>query len=305
MTAAVTAPAAARGPLLRVARIAWTVALPVGAAWLAWSHRTQVGDLLDDARPGFLVLALGLGFLQLRLNAGFWTAGLRALGEDVSIGLVQRASARSLLARYVPGSIWYQLGRSALLGRQGIGHRPLAVVAVLDTVLGPVVGAALGVGSLLLGGGSAFGVVALIGWCGFLAAACSPPMVNAVLRLVARRSGAEALRLTWPAFLGLLARTAVFWLGAVAAFLAYLHAFPGLELPPLLTTAGSFMVAWVVGFLALFAPQGLGVFEAAFATAVADERISAVAVLVAGYRALFLVRDLVAVAWAELSTRRR
>lgn len=301
MTASVEAPR--RAPFLRVARAAWVVVLVAGAAWLVWSRRRQLSDLLDGARPAFLVLAFALGFLQLQLNARFWTAALRALGVTVTLADVQRASARSVLGRYLPGSIWYQVGRSALLARQGVGRAELATVAVLDTALGVVVGGAFG-GALLLGsGGSLPGLAALTLWCAVLVALCSPPVVNAVLVLVARRTDNMASRLGWQPFVGLLGRLALFWVGAAAAFLSYLHAFPEVELPSLVQTAGSFMVAWVIGFLALFAPQGLGVFEAAFATAMTDGRVASVAVLVGGYRALLLVRDVVAWSWAELASR--
>ena len=107
-------------------------------------------------------------------------------------------------------------------------------------------------------------------------------------------------RIDWPHFLGLLGWMALFWATSAAGFVAYLHAFPRLSLPSLIDVAGSFMVAWVVGFFVVFAPQGAGVFEATVAGLLTDDALTPVIVIVAGYRALLLVRDLVAVGTAAV-----
>ena len=98
---------------------------------------------------------------------------------------------------------------------------------------------------------------------------------------------------------------ALFWANAAAMFTVYLHAFPQLTLPSVIDVAGSFMVAWVVGFFAVFAPQGAGVFEATVAGLLTDGALTPVLVVVAGYRALLLVRDLVAVGVAAVASPSR
>lgn len=285
--------------------MAYGVVLLASCVWLVARNRDDVADLLEGARPAWLALALVLGFGQLVLNAAFWTAALRALGDSRPYPVVLDAGAKSVLARYLPGSVWYQVTRAALLARDGVAHRVVASVAVLDTVLGVVVGAVFGLGLLAAAGRLPGGGLWLALWAVLLAGGCSPPVVNAGLRLLARWRGGEEARLSWTGFLVLLAWMALFWANAAAMFSVYLHAFPGIGLPSTLEVAGAFMVSWVVGFFAVFAPQGAGVFEATVAGLLVDGRVGAVALVVAGYRALLLVRDVVAVVAAHALGRRR
>lgn len=306
-------PARRRGA--RVARVAYLGVVVAVLGWLGWDQRQDVGALAGDARPGLLALALVVIGVQLWLTAAFWAATLRALGEPLAVTTVLDASARSLLARYVPGSVWYAVGRSALL-RHRVSARALGVVAVLEIGLSVVVGFVAGAGLLLATRrvAPAVGVVGLVGVV-VAAAACSPPAVNRVLAEVARRRGGTPARLAWPPFLVLVAWMVAFWAASATSFALYLAAFPSAlpatGAPPVLEVAGAYMLARVLGMLAVFAPQGLGVFEVAVATllttatAGASPALGSLVLVVAGYRALVLVRDGLAVGVAEVrrSTR--
>ena len=291
-----------------VARLLYLLVAVVALAWLGWDQRQELATLVGDARPALLGVALGVTVVQLWLNAAFWAAALRSLGEPLPTATVVDASARSLLARYVPGSVWYAVGRSALL-RHRVSARALGVVAVLETGLSVVVGFVLGA-ALLLATRRVAPAVGALGLAGVAAAAalCSPPAVNRGLAWVARRRGGTPARLAWPPFLGLLGWLVLYWAVSAASFAVYLHAFPAAfpvtGPPPLLELAGAYMVARVLGLLAVFAPQGLGVFEVAVAallTAAADSStaLGGLVLVVAGYRALVLVRDGLAVVLAE------
>ena len=289
----------------RGARLVYLLVAVVALAWLGWDQRRELAGLAGDARPALLGAALGATVVQLWLNAAFWAAALRALGEPLPTATVVDASARSLLARYVPGSVWYAVGRSALL-RHRVSGRALGAVAVLETGLSAVVGFVLGA-ALLLSTRRVAPAVGALGLAGVAAAAalCSPPAVNRGLAWVARRRGGTAARLAWLPFLGLLGWLVLYWAVSAASFSVYLHAFPAAGPPPVLEVAGAYMVARVLGLLAVFAPQGLGVFEVAVAalltTTAADSSpaLGGLVLVVAGYRALVLVRDGLAVVLAE------
>jgi uncharacterized membrane protein YbhN (UPF0104 family) len=99
--------------------------------------------------------------------------------------------------------------------------------------------------------------------------------------------------LTWTAYLELCGHLVVFWVASAAAFLCYLSAFPAVSGPGAVRTAGTFLLAWSAGFVAVFAPQGAGVFEASMA-ALLEGPIAALALVIAGYRALTALRDVTA-----------
>jgi glycosyltransferase 2 family protein len=203
----------------------------------------------------------------------------------------------------MPGSVWYAVGRGVLLHRRGIGRRALAVTAGLEAALSAVTGLGLGVALLLAVGRLPGGLGLLAVWCVLLVAAVSPSVVNLGLRLIARRTGGTAQQISWRRFVGLAGWMAAFWLGAAGMFALYLQAFPQAAAAPV-EAAGAFMVAWVVGYFAVFAPQGLGVFVVAVAAILFGAPGAALVLVIAGYRAVTLVRDLAAVAVAEVTRRR-
>lgn len=291
-----------RRRLLQGARAAYVVALLGVVVWLVWSRRADLARLVSGARPGMLGIALLLGLGQLGVNAAFWASTLAALGEPQRWGVVVDAAARSVPARYLPGSVWYALGRAALLHRAGASKRTVGAVAVLESALSIVVVLTLGAVLVLLSGR-----VPAAGWqvaaaCAALAVLASPPVVNGLMRLVARRRGGVAPVLSWGRHVRLLAWMAVFWAWSATTFTVYLAAFPGVAVGSPLEVAGSFMLAWGVGFLAVFAPQGAGVFEVTVAALLTADAVAGVAVIVAGYRALMAVRD--ALAFGAASLRR-
>ena len=135
----------------------------------------------------------------------------------------------------------------------------------------------------------------------------SPPVGGRILARVADRRGVS-LNITWDGFARLAAADTVYWAWGGATFLLYLRAFSAADGFGTLQVAGAFMVAWAVGFITVFAPQGLGVTEVslvALLSASDDDTGIALAVLFGGYRLVQIARDMLAAATAELIARRR
>jgi glycosyltransferase 2 family protein len=290
---------------MRAARIVWLVALAAVLAWVLWTRRDDLAGLVAGARPGLLAAALALGFGQLAVNAAFWSSALRALDAPARWPTVLGATARSVPARYVPGSVWYAVSRVGLLRAAGLPGRSLAAVAVLETALSVAVVLPLGAALLLAAGRLPGGGAGLVAAVVVLAVAGSPPVVNRLLAVWARRRGGPAPRLGAGAWVRLLGWMVLFWCWSATTFTVYLHAFPGVDVGSVVEVAGAFMVAWGIGFLALFAPQGAGVFEVAAAALLAGQVVGGLAVVVGGYRALMAVRDAVAFAAATVAGRVR
>jgi hypothetical protein len=256
-----------------------------------------VADLDDGTRPAPLVAALGLGFVSLGQSAWFWSRGLAGLGSPRPVGDVLEATVAAIPARYLPGSVWYPAGRVGHLRRSGTPGMALSLVAVLETLLSFVVAVTLG-GGLLLAAGSddrGLGALALVAAAALMAVLASPWVINPVVRWVALRRGlADVPAIGWGTYLELLAHLVAFWAASAAAFLCYLAAFPAVDAPGVPRTAGTFLLAWAAGFVAVFAPQGAGVFEATLAGTLTGAPVAALALVIGGYRALTAVRDALA-----------
>ncbi len=276
---------------------AYGLALVMAAVGVLIVRRDQVGDLVAGARPGPLIGALLLGLVSLGQSAVFWSRALSALGSGRQVGEVLEATVAAIPARYVPGSVWYAAGRVGHLRQSGSSVLALSTVAGLETVLSFVIAVALGAGLVVASGGGdagvgalGLGVVAIV-----LAVVASPSVVNPALRWVgARRTPSPPLTLRWAGYLELTGQLVVFWLTSALAFLSYLAAFPAIDAPGAVRTAGTFLLAWAAGFAAVFAPQGAGVFETTLSGLLTGAPVAALAVVIAGFRALTAVRDVIA-----------
>ncbi len=287
---------------MKAARLAWLALLAATAVWLVATRWADMADLVADARPLALLGVLAASTLLLIPNALFWSTALRSLGENVGTGPVLHAASRTLMARYLPGGVWYAAGRSVLLVDRGV--RPTALVAVSGLELGLGAPTALVVGGLLLAGDSA--LPAWVPWAGagVLAAATlvARPVLNRLMGWWSRRRGQATPRaLTTGALASLVSVMAAYWLLMGAVFRSYLGAM-GTDIG-WAEGSGAFLVSWGIGFFAIFAPLGLGVSEASFIAIVGwgDDAV----VLVAGFRLVLLVRDLGLTAIGEALARRR
>lgn len=264
--------------------------------WLVWNRRSSLSTLFGSARPWMIVAAVLLSFGMVGWSSVFWTASLRSLGQDVTTKSVLMAGTRSLFARYIPGSVWYAAGRIALLRSDGVGATALAVTAALEIITSIIVAFTLGLTLVAATGtipGGMWWAVPVVGLVGLV---LSRPALNRLLGWVGRRWGGGQMTIPKTLFPMLLGWMAVYWIWASITFTVYLFAFPERASSPI-GVAGAFMLAWGVGFLAIVAPQGLGVFEATLAALLGTGVDGAI--VAAGYRGVILVRDALATVTAE------
>jgi len=280
----------------------WLAVVAALTAWLAATRWDDMSALVDDLSSGPLIVLVAASCLLLVPSAAFWTLALRSLGERPRYGTVLHASARALLTRYVPGGIWYAAGRGTLLKRHGVsvaasatvGSLELALSAPVAIVVGAVLLAASGAVDPWVGVGAVVVLLAVLGLGGSL--------VGRLVAWWARRRGGEPTAIPPTTTLFQLAAVLVgYWLAIGTLFWAYLEVV-GSTATGWSRTVGAFGVSWGLGFFALFAPQGLGVFEGAVVS-VLDWGTDAV-LLVAGFRAVLLARDLLLTAVAEVVARR-
>jgi hypothetical protein len=95
-------------------------------------------------------------------------------------------------------------------------------------------------------------------------------------------------------YLQLAAVTTTFWIVAATAFFSYWSAFPDARASvPALRIYGVYLLAWVTGFVSIFAPQGVGVFESVAGVFLQGAlTFAGAAVLAAGFRVAILGADM-------------
>jgi hypothetical protein len=263
-----------RGHLRRhLRRILVTVFVLAVFAWLGRRIWRDIGSVKwEELRFDPLLLGAAVAILAgaYLLRAAVWTLLLRSFGPRVTLWAGMRVFLLTHAGRYLPGKVWQFVGAGVL----GLRYAIPPAASVGTTMIGVLIHEATG---LILGlalVGSALGyprwifVLALTGFAGFLAVLCSPVLpwlVRTAARLVRRPITAiQPLPITLA--VGLVAVYGTVWLLFGAGFLCLVRSvLPASEALGLATATGAITSACVLGFLAVFAPSGLGVREAVLA----------------------------------------
>jgi hypothetical protein len=213
--------------------------------------------------------ALVLGAFVLMVVT--WSASLRWWNAGVSFLAALRMWSLSNLARFIPGAVWQFAGLAALAADEGIS--PLAAT-----------GAVLLQQLMLLATGIVVAVMMAPGWVQPIAGGL-PPVVTAIIAIIALTAVAFVIPLampaigralgrlvkrefTWPqpssgSFAGYTAALVIPWLIYAAAFWLFARAVIGESAPGLAVAGGAFVASYVAGIVAVFAPAGIAVREAA------------------------------------------
>lgn len=254
----------------------WVRAAQLGATVLVtWFILDRVGLSLEEVsrldparwRPRWGVLGLASGALLggYLISAILWGRMVRELGGP-RVGVLDacRVYFTANLGRYVPGKV-LQIAGVAYLSR-GVGVSP--ALGTASAVLGQglaLAGATL-VGALaLLGSGQRFrtlGVVAIVGAALLVVLVGVPAVFRRGVDLwfrLARGDPPDALEADATFGLRWLALYTVNWVVYAGSFWGLVRSF-GLE-GGALEVASAFAAAYVLGYVAFFAPAGLGVRE--------------------------------------------
>lgn len=267
---------------------------PAAVAFLlaaAWRSRDLFATLLEQAAWAPLLAAVVLWALLHLLSPVFTCLVLRDTGTELPYLAALQIHVSRLPARYLPGGIWHTVSRVVDLHRLGVGKAQLTSMVVLENTV-PVAAALLLGGVFLLSGERP-----TLGWAAALSGAgvlALPPL------LMRHRIWKDWPRVRPRTFVATTSVSLAFWLIAGAAFVCYWSAFPEVRSDaPFIEVYGSYLLAWSAGFLSVFAPQGIGVFEAVIGTLLKGALpFAGAAVLAAGFRSASLAADMLA--WSAL-----
>ncbi len=236
--------------------------------------------------------ALVVGVITLFIQALTWWV-LISSHHTISMADAYRTYFRSLVARYLPGGVWVLFARTVMTAQLGIPKARVAFLLYIEALL------AITSGSLIvLGGGFTvglpsigyllFGVMLLTGTL-LLSA---PQYLLPIVERLGKKISVASLRGSVIVGAGIL--MLVSWLGFGISFSLLLSGLmPGIHLSiPAATVA--FAASWVVGFVLLFIPSGLGIREAVMVLLL-DPIIGFAPALAAavGFRLLYMLAEVI------------
>jgi uncharacterized membrane protein YbhN (UPF0104 family) len=260
--------------LQEIGRRRWLVAalqlaaLAVLLGALFWAFRGS----WDEAEPRLREadvsdLAVSIAFLgaYYLLFTLAWQWLLAALGLRIPYFLALQAEMASILAKYIPGTIWIPAARIATLRRYGIRDTPLVLGSmVLEAGLSALAGIIVFFASLTTVGVSAAPVLPLLALALVAVIGLHPRVFTPAARRLLRPFGASDLPpMRYSTLLGVLAYYSFTWLVGGAAVFFLLRSVGGdPDLSQIPYLGGVSAVAAIAAFLSLVTPSGLGVREA-------------------------------------------
>lgn len=246
----------------------------------------------------YLLLGFALSTLELPVAGTIWWRALALTGARIPWLLGIQLFFRAQIARYLPGGVWDLVGRLVLGSQAGVGKRAMAASMGLEMGLQVLSGSIFLLAALALrtdlDARAYLGLAAVVitGSLIFL----SPPVftffVNRGLRLL-KRPPLE-MNLSYGGLFGLFLLRLFGHLLIGLGFTFFVMGIAPVPLSqlPLLTTA--FVGAWLVGYMAIFIPMGVGVREGVLVLLTSGFLPFSVATVAGvGYRLLIAIRDLV------------
>ncbi|MGH8077348.1 MAG: hypothetical protein ACREPE_08510, partial [Lysobacter sp.] len=250
-----------------------------------YSAREAFEQALESACWGPIAVTALLWAMLHLLSPVFTWIVLRGVGADISYRSALEIHIGRLPARYLPGGIWHTVSRVMDLHGLGVSRLQLSILVLMENLV-PLGITLAGGGLLLYLSGDSQGPALAAAAGGLLLLACIPFALRH--RMLLSKHG-----FTHRYYLTALTVVAAFWAIAASAFACYWLAFPSTEIGgSLLKLFGAYLLAWAAGFAAIFAPQGIGVFEAVAAMLLPGALpFGGVVALAAGFRAVVLIGD--------------
>lgn len=306
-----------RPPSSKRARLALTIGITaVIFGFLVFTVASQWSDLQDEGvnfDPIWLIPAFAVLPVFYVLGAVGWDLILRLLGYRLSPMKAQIAWGQPLLARYVPGSVLYVLGRLVLSERLGVPRRMTLASIVYEQAISAASAVAIASYFVIshpdlqdepLRWGVLIVVPAAI-------VVLHPKVFGKLSTKVLAMFGREPLPATMslPGVLGMLAFYAMNWcVVGVGVFFAA-NAIHSIPIEKLAAVGSAQALAFVAALLSLVAPAGLGVRDAVFAGAVKvalpGKSLAVGAAIAIGVRAVLTVVEVIYVGAITVIARRR
>jgi len=219
--------------------------------------------------PGWALLALAGLELTWLLELNTWRMILASLGGPLPFRRAAPIWFLSNILRYIPGNIWQFLGMAELAHEEGVPRLVTLTSIVLHQAISTAVGIVIAaVYFAALGQGEWLRYLRPLLWfvpLGLLM--LQPRILERVLNWAFRKMGRPPIRvtLTWGQIWILIGRYFVVWVAMGLSFATLVRALVPISWSDVPYLVASWAAAYVIGYLALLTPAGLGVREGVLA----------------------------------------
>ncbi|MGB3340963.1 MAG: lysylphosphatidylglycerol synthase domain-containing protein [bacterium] len=216
----------------------------------------------------FNVFFIGVSFLALIIHflsySRSWQEVMRILGSNISFVQSTWMIATTQIAKYLPGRVWYMVGRVYVGKNEKLKGESLAISMVLETCLLLVTSSIIFLICTVLTGNYKINNIIIAAVLVIIAVIIMHPtiltwMSNLALRILKRPRIKISVR-----YIQILKMSIYFfglWIAQIAGFYFLINAIYQVPISDIFVLASAHTLSWIIGFIVLFAPSGLGVRE--------------------------------------------
>lgn len=214
--------------------------------------------------PFSLLLSFVFLFIYFLMLALGWENIVKELGGTIQFPKAFWIISTSQIAKYVPGGIWYTLGRVYLCRTEKVRGEIIVLSVILETCILMLTNLVLFLISVVFLKDAALlspllSVVFII----VLLVVLYPPLLNRFVNIAMKILKRPVIKLEMK-YLHLLRLCVYFfgvWLAQIIGFFLLINAIYPVSAPQIFSLAAAYTLSWITGFIVLFAPGGLGVRE--------------------------------------------
>lgn len=227
--------------------------------YFSWLNRELLSEMLAVVDPIPIIFAIFLWGLLHALAPLSPKLIFESLGVELTYSELLGIHISRLPARYLPGGIWHTVGRISDYFTLGITKKQLAIFALIETLFPCIITLMIGGGYLWMAGTHHNQVISNIE--GLLA--CISLLLLITLPVILKIRFSVYLKSKfYRNYFFLIIISVFFWANASISFLFYYTAVSlSLSQMPLPDIAATYIFSWGIGYISIFAPQGIGVLE--------------------------------------------
>lgn len=248
-----------------LAKVAFAV---VAVALLTWALAKEWGSFVDAIKSltlGSLAVASISAVFALVCSAMSWRASFLALGMSLDVLTSLRVYFESQIGKYIPGSVWPVVSQMEMAKSEGFSRVRSGTAAVLAMIVGVVTSGSVAAILLVASSPSAlktYWYVLLA--VGLGAIVISPGGLRLILGVLGRvfRKKFDTSEINGHGILLSVGWGVLMWLSYGVHTWVILGDLTGPDRVSFISATAAFTLAWVVGFLVVIAPAGVGIREA-------------------------------------------
>lgn len=256
--------------------------------YFAWENQASLSLLLKQVTILHLCFAISLCIATHFLIALSSFVNLRACNNNLSYGFILKSYIKNIPARYIPGGVWHTATRAIDFHHKNISNKVITVIFLLENMF------ALGVAFFLGGFGSILlqklspaylSLAFIVAMGSFIMFLVSPFALGIIFKI----------RLKLPFYFFNFFIFILIWSLFSSSFLIYFLSVSAIttETFPWDILFG-YLLSWGTGYLAFFAPQGIGVAELTLASLLNTSlSVSSLIVIIAGFRIIIFLADII------------